>query len=194
VDPAFAWERAVCLTPRPFDAQDQLRKLFERRERADALVTKGGVKGKLEPEEKKEIRAEVTKAMNDQVFFPSKVMVAGPTIKFFVPALFLGGTARAEWAYAVAVSVCWINQGIDVAVAIGVKEAQEPGLYIMNVSPGLPSDRLGTQNEDPLLPPLLDIVVPPGRTQEKVLADDDPSTGRLVRIPGVVPAELAPTK
>lgn len=194
VDPAFAWEKAICLTPRPYAAQEQLKKVFEKRERASALVSKGGVKGTLGTDEKKEIRTEVRRAVDEQVFFPSKITVAGPSIRFFVPASFLGGPARADWAYAMAVSVCWINQGFDLAVAIGVKEAQEPGLYIMDVSPGLPSDRLGTQNEDPLLPPLLDIVVPPGMTQEKVLADDDPRAGRLVRIPGVVPAELAPAK
>lgn len=190
IDPAYAWEKAICLTPRPYDAKDQLRKIFEKKEKADALIASGGLKGSLEGDQKKEIRTEVTRAVDEQVFFPTKITIAGSTIRFFVPASFLGGAARADWAYAVAVSVCWVNQGFDLAVAVGARAAQEPGLYIMPVGSGLPADRLGTQNDDPLLPPLLDIVVPKGMSQEKVLADDNPVQQRLVRLPAVVPADL----
>jgi hypothetical protein len=59
-------------------------------------------------------------------------------------------------------------------------------LYILGVAPGSSwSDRFGGGDEDnPNQPPLIDIVVPPGKKQEDVLKD------KPVRLPGVVPRDL----
>jgi len=54
------------------------------------------------------------------------------------------------------------------------------------------SDRFGGgEDDDPLQPPLVDVIVPRGATQEKVLKDYSSKEGRLVRLPGVVPAQEA---
>jgi len=56
----------------------------------------------------------------------------------------------------------------------------------------------GGVEDDPLQPPLIDITVPPGKTQEQVLKDYDPryilTRNHPVQLPAVVPADLPPAK
>lgn len=192
VDPAHAWERAVCLTPLPLAAENALRRELSGRLRREAVETRTGG-GRLPDGKKAEIREEVTRQLAGSVFFPTRVEVRGRSIRFFVPDLFLGGPAKAEWAYVVAVSGADIQGRFDVGKLVGVKkdEAVEP-LFIMRAAPGPSEDAFGGADEDDPAPcPLVDIVVPPGTTQEKVLADYDAVRGRLVRLPAVVPADLA---
>lgn len=188
VAPANAWEKAICLTPRPFEAQEGLKRLLVRFARRDVKARTG----KVDPAEMKLTEAGISEDVDKKVFFPTRVRVVGPTVSFLVPITFLGGRARPTWSYVVVVSGADIIQKIDVPEMLGLSEPDPDSLMIMPVSYRNYVDRFATTRDDPLLPLIIDLIVPPGKKQEEILRDDDPKSGRLVRLPGVVPAEVKP--
>ncbi len=187
IDPASAWERAICLTPRPNEARVELKRIltgFAKRERR----SRGE---RTDSAQAKEVEIEVDRDVDTRVFFPNRIRVFGPSIRFFVPASFLGGTAKPTWSYVVAVSGADIYQELDIGAALKISPRDPDNLMILPIAPGSWSDRFGGGREDdPLQPPLVDIVVPAGRSQEAILKDDDPRANRPVRLPGIVPAEI----
>lgn len=187
IDPAFAWEKAVCLTPRPAAARDALKAILERDQKKEAKQREG----RVTTEDEKRIAAGVTRDLASDVFFPSLVWVTGNHVRFFVPASFLGGVAKDTWAYVVADSFADLQERVDVTSVLG-GNAKVPALMIVPVQPGRGPDFVGGGHEDDNLePPLIDIIVPPGTKQENVLKDYDLRSDRLVRLQGVVPAEVA---
>ena len=134
------------------------------------------------------LAGEIRTDVENRIFFPTRVNVFGRTIRFFVPGSFLGGEAKPSWSYTVAVSGADIFQRVDVLGALKITDPDPASLMILPVSPGTWSDRFGGGEDDDLLqPPLVDIIVPAGTTQEQVLKDYSPKEGRLARLPGVVP-------
>ncbi len=186
IDPAYAWEKAICLTPRPAVAANGLRSVLERQRRLELKKRQG----RVTDEDEKQIAAAVARDAASDVFFPTLVWVIGNRVRFLVPASFLGGVAKDTWAYVVADSVADLQTSVDVSAAVG-REPRLPALMIVPVAPGRGPDFLGGGAEDDTLqPPLLDIIVPPGVKQEEVLRDYDLRVDRPVKLPGVVPANL----
>jgi len=191
LDPANAWEKAICLTPRPSEARVALKRLLTRFASRDRKA-RGE---RIDTAQAKEIEVQIDHDTDSRVFFPTRIHVFGPTIRFFVPASFLGGIAKPTWSYVVAVSGADIYQEIDIGAALKITAATPDSLMILPIEPGNWSDRFGGgRDDDPLQPPLVDLIVPPGRSQEAILKDDDPGTKRPVRLPGVVPSAEASTR
>ena len=191
VDPAFAWEKAVCLTPLPGPAETVLRRSLTRQARKEAPA---GVGDRAARESgKAALKGEVARQITDSVFFPTRVEIRGRRVRFFVPDAFLGAAASADWAYVVAVSGADVAGRLDLGRLAGLKpDAGPEPLFIMRAAPGRSGDAFGGADEDDPAPcPFVDLLVPPGTTQEKVLSSFDPSSGRLVRLPAVVPAARA---
>jgi hypothetical protein len=135
------------------------------------------------------ISAGVSRDVASSVFFPTVVSVTGRSIRFFVPDAFLGGPAKDTWSYVVGVTGADVQLKVDVSAIMG-SEGASPGLMIIPILPGKGFDNFGTNREgDDLQPTLVDIIVPPGTTQEAVLKDYDLMGGRPVALPGVVPAD-----
>ena len=186
VDPANAWEKAICLTPRPSEARIALKRLLTRFASRDRKA-RGE---RIDTAQTKEIEIQIDRDTDSRVFFPTRIHVFGPTIRFFVPASFLGGIARPSWSYVVAISGADIEQEIDIGAALKITKPDPDALMILPIEPGSWADRFGGgRDDDPLQPPLVDIVVPPGRSQEAILKDEGPAANRPVRLPGVVPSE-----
>jgi glucodextranase-like protein len=186
VEPEFAWERVVCLAPGPHEAEELLRHVWldAAKEQLAAAMP--------HPDEAAQdsLARRVEADLRARVCFPTRIRVSGPRIQFFVPEQFLGGPARASWAYVVAVSGANLDQRLDVAAAVGLRKQAPASLMILPVSTGHPQDAFGgAQRGDSLLPPLVDILAPAGTRQESLLRDYDLRTGRPARLPGVVPAE-----
>ncbi len=182
---AHAWEKAICLTPRPYDAKDGLRAIFER----DARAQLRGEQGRVDASDRKEIATGAKAEIAEGVFFPTLIWVKGNKIDFFVPNSFLGTVASSKWAYVVAITGADINQKFDIGPALGIP-ATAANLMIIPAVAGKSKDYFGgSPEEDDLFTPLVDILVPKGMTQEKLLKDYDLRTGRPVALPGVVPAE-----
>ncbi|HNX48872.1 MAG TPA: glucodextranase DOMON-like domain-containing protein [Thermoanaerobaculaceae bacterium] len=186
IAPQDAWEKAICLTPRPFDARTQLKAMLEK----DAKKELRQSQGRVDSSDRKSIETGVARDVAESVFFPTLVWVSGTKINFFVPESFLGGPASPRWGYVVAVSGAKIEEKVDLEPALGVGKPDEPNLMVMQVVPGRSKEAFGGgQEDDDLQPPLVDITVPPGMTQEGILKDYDLRTGRFVELHAVVPAE-----
>ena len=188
VDPRYAWERVICLTPRPFDARSALKRILMR----NLQRTMKAEPGAVTPEEAAEVRSQIPAEVESHIFFPSRIRVSGYEISFFVPAEVLGGPARTDWAYTIVVSGSDIDLRFDFSNALSVLDAGRSGLMILPVQPGRPLDAFGGGTDgDDLMPPIVDMIVPPGGlTQERILSDYDPLRGRPAVVPAVVPADL----
>lgn len=182
---ANAWERAICLTPRPYEAQQRLERL---------LVVNGKQRlkeemGRVEQAAEDQLRVETRNHLASRYFFPSLVWVEGSKVRFFVPASFLGGAARPSWGYVVAVSFADIEERFDLMPS----NTEKGRLMILPVMSGRGATWVGGGVEDdPLQPPLIDILVPADRKQDAVLKDYDPrfilTRNQPVQLPAVVPA------
>ncbi len=182
IDPSSAWEKAICLTPRPFDARQAVGRMIAAYAWKDAKA-RGE---KLDAARRREILADVNRDIDKLIFFPTRIRVLGTKIGFLVPLSFLGGWAKPEWSYVVAVSGADILQKLDVGSLLNIGAEVPDSLFILAVAPGSTwTDRFGGGDEDnPNQPPLIDIIVPPGKKQEDVLKE------KPVRLPGVVPKDL----
>jgi hypothetical protein len=114
----------------------------------------------------------------------------GSKIRFFVPARFLGGSARDVWSYVAAVSGADIAQRVDLKTGISGSADFVKGLMIVPIAAAPSRERFGGGREnDELMPPLVDVLIGPGAPQEAVLKDYDRKAGRPVRLRGAVPSE-----
>ena len=191
IDPANAWEKVVCLTPLPEQAGTLIRRTYGEMERKESR-DKQSADGRLTSEQKGEIKKEVDRQVVDSVFFPKVVEVRGRVVRFFVPATFLGGPARADWGYVVGSSGADVTGRYDLVKLAGLKpDAPMDPLFIMRVAPGR-TDRTfgGADDDDPAPPALIDIIVPPGASQEKLLESGNFKTHALPKLPAVVPAKV----
>jgi hypothetical protein len=185
VDSAFAWERAVCLTPSPYEAQEKLKRIWFDAAKERLRKATPHLDAATEDSLRKAVAADVER----RVFFPTRIRVLGSRVRFLVPGSFLDGTARPLWGYVVAVSGADVFQRLDLGSTLGLKEKPPPTLMILPVKPARSSEAFGGGREnDTLEPPLVDILTPAGLEQEAELKDYDLRTGRPVRLQGVVPA------
>ena len=141
VDPANAWEKAICLTPRPNEARIALKRLLTRFASRDRKA-RGE---RIDTAQTKEIEVQIDHDTDSRVFFPTRIHVFGPTIRFFVPASFLGGIAKPSWSYVVAVSGADIYQEIDIGAALKITAASPDALMILPIEPGSWVDRFGAR-------------------------------------------------
>lgn len=183
VDPASAWEKAVVLTPLPDRAEAELKTLMTR-----SVIEAEGDDRERDPAKRRELRREIGLDLDQRVFFPVLTRVRGRTIRFFVPESFLGGPALPGWSYVVAVTGADIVQSFDVGASAGLSDAKRENLQAVPISPGRWKDRFGGGLADEALqPPLVDVIVPAGRSQEILLRDFRSGEDRPARLPGVVP-------
>jgi hypothetical protein len=186
--PESGWEKAVVLTPRPYEAREALRKQW----RQDALDVyekqKGPIGGKVEAE----LNAATEQELEARVFFPTLIQVKGRTVTFLVPDRFLGGHARADWGYAVAVTGSSIERRVSLGGMLGGDATANQRLMAMPIVPGVPSnDRFGGGRKgDASQSPVVDLLVPPGVAQEDVLGPSKPGWPAVV--PAGAPASVAP--
>ncbi|MBP7149129.1 MAG: hypothetical protein KBD01_16495 [Acidobacteria bacterium] len=189
IAPEYAWERAVALVPRPYQARDGLKTLEARREKRQLKESAG----RVTTAQSDEIKAQAARAVEGLFFFPTRIKVAGPKIRFFVPAEFLGGPARPDWAYVVLVTGADVEQKFDVMSALGVTKEPPPQLMVLPIGLGRFQDQFGGGREDDLdlQSPVVDMIVPAGTTQEQLLQRTDPVAGTFAQVPGIVPDKAA---
>jgi hypothetical protein len=188
IDPAFGWERVICLTPRPNEARAAVKRMMARTLKKEARQSRPHV----DPADDARIEAEVARDVERKVFFPTQIRVTGPTIRFWVPGEVLDGPARPTYGYAIAVSGADIAQKLNLGARLGLGDPEEDALMILPVGPTPSTERFGGGRDgDPAQPQVIDVVVPAGTTQKAVLGTYDARTGQLARLPGIVPAERA---
>ncbi len=184
IDPATAWEKAVCLTPRPDVAQVLLGRLLARDEKA--AVRKN--KPRVDPEDVKLAGQYAKENLAQQYFFPTRAQVNGHRVRFFVPNSFLGATPKPEWAYTVVVTAADVLGRLDATQLLGKAAAYDGGdLMLIPVGSSPTATQFGGREDDELQPPVIDVIVPEGQKQEDVLKDYDLRDGRMVKLTGVPP-------
>ncbi|HEX4953477.1 MAG TPA: glucodextranase DOMON-like domain-containing protein [Thermoanaerobaculia bacterium] len=192
IAPEFAWDRAICLTPRPNEARELLSKIV-----LGAMTEVQKAEGSGGTPEQDAAVAELKKSvpadLETRVYFPNRVRVRGNTVSFFVPDSFLGAPASPDWGYLLVVTAADIHQETGIGSVLGLREQQEARLMNLPISPGSWRERLGGGRENGALqPPVVDLLVPPGESQERLLRGWDAQDERPVVLPGVVPAEIKP--
>lgn len=172
-----AWEKAIVLTPRPYDARDMLRGQW----RQTALLERQRQQGSLGEAAQREVETAVERELATQVFFPTQVRVTGATVAFFVPDDFFGGAPRPEWGYALAVTGASLENKVNIAALFGKDSPQR--MMVLPIAPGDSKERFGGGRlGEPNQSPVVDLVVPEGVMQEQVLGPNAPPW------PAVVPA------
>jgi hypothetical protein len=180
IDPSTAWEKVISLTPDPQSARSELKRIVVRDERR-----RGEADGRRVVSD--ETKSELQTGVDDFVFFPTQVHVNGNTVTFFVPSSFLG-EPKSDWSYVVAVSGADVIQRLDQQNRImRIGDAGET-LMVLPVATGRPTDRFGGAVEhDDYMPPLVDVIVPAGEDQKKVLSNYDTNAERAAVLKGVKP-------
>lgn len=184
IDASHAWDQAVIVTPCPHQVRDALQRNM-RNQVAERAREAGDETGTLEAEYRSRVPGEVDR----RIFFPSRVRVRGTRMSVFVPDEFLGGPARDDWSYVVAVSGADLAQSTHVAARLGFGEATE-SLMVLPVGIGRSTTFFGGREEGQrYYPALVDILVPASVEQEKLLRSFDSSAERVATVVGVVPSE-----
>ena len=108
-----------------------------------------------------------------------------------VVAIVLSMTSRINVGL-LAVALAWV---IGTYVAGLKPDAPMDPLFIMRTAPGR-TDRTfgGADDDDPTPPALIDVIVPPGASQEKLLSDSNLKARTLPKLPAVVPAKVPAAK
>lgn len=188
IDPAHAWEKAICLTPEPNAARDQLRRLLLR-EATEKLDEARGEAPTSEERRarKRELRDDLRSSVDESVFFPLDIRVAANTIEFFVPASFMP-PASGDWSYVVVVSGADVIERFDTSASFTNLRDKKFALMILPVRSGRPLWMFGTDREQSAdwLPPVIDVILPAGVDQKAVLSDFD--ADEVPVVPGVVPS------
>jgi hypothetical protein len=150
IDPGFAWERAVILTPRPELMRQQLL-------------------GALEEQFPKRTRAEIEASVDQSVIFPTRIQVRGKSVSFFVPAGFFPGTNVKAWAATAFVTGALTVIPADFSLAgSNQKPLERLHLGVMQAAPGHPKDAFGYTGELPS--PVVDLLTATVEQQVQMLA------------------------
>jgi hypothetical protein len=175
--PGSAWEKAIVLTPRPYDARDMLRGQW----RHEAIQERQRQQGSLGEAAQREVEGAVERELATRVFFATHVRVTGATVEFFVPDDFFGGAPRPEWGYALAVTGASLENKVNIGALFGKDRPQ--GMMVLPIAPGDSKERFGGGRlGEPNQSPVVDLLVPEGVTQEQVLGPN------ALPWPAVVPA------
>ncbi|NJL29168.1 MAG: hypothetical protein HC897_15445 [Thermoanaerobaculia bacterium] len=184
-----AWDRAIVLTPRPHEARTALADMMLK---ALNKELRAGEYGQEEVEgEARALKQRLPDDLERRIFFPNQIRVRANKVSFFVPDSFFGKPVEATWSYVVVVSGADLIQSLDISAAFGLADTRQDHLMLLPISPGSWKDRFGGGREydEVLQPPLVDIVVPEGQRQERVLSDFSSRDERPVVLRGVVPAQ-----
>lgn len=186
VAPPDAWEKVIVLTPRPDVLRNSLERLRLREWKEDERRRRS-----VNRDEVKQERRRIREALQPLIYFPERVVVRGRTIDFYVPDAFFGGVpADAGWSYVVAVTGARIEQRFELG-GFGKYSRESFDGLVLPIVPGGDTEAFGGGEEnDPLQPPLVDVLVPKNapRTQEQILGYYNSYEQQPAQVPGVVPA------
>jgi len=187
VTPEFAWERVICLTPLPNEASARLRRLVVNSMKHTMMDES---EGRLDEEALQEFKDSVPGDIEEKAFFPTRVNVRNRAIEFTVPDSFLGGPADPNWGYVIVITAADTIQSIDISKAAYLGRKSRERFMALPVSPGTWQNRLGGGREgEAIQPPIMDMLVPTGASQEVLLDDYSTKQNRPARLPGIVPAQ-----
>jgi hypothetical protein len=160
IDPAYAWERAVILTPRPEMMRQQL---------LDVLTEQFPDRPKGEAEA----------SIDQTMFFPTRTRIRGKSIAFFVPAKFFGGSDGSDWAVTAFVTGALTSFSADLSLVPSTKKPLDRlELGVMQPGPGRPRATFGYAAPGRVVPsPIVDLLGASAEQQAWQLATKADLTG-----------------
>lgn len=160
IDPGYAWERAVVLTPRPESVRGQL---------LDAILG----------QDSKRSTREIEASVDQTIFFPTQVRVRGRAVAFFVPGKFLGASDGTDWAITAFVTAA--NNSNDLKMTFGKVESKptlaETDLGVLQPQLGRPRDAVGYGATGAKPSPIFDLLTRAADQQAALLGNNAPLTG-----------------
>lgn len=151
IDPAFAWERVVILTPRPEAMRSQLLDVMERQ---------------FPDRPKVETAANIDQAM----LFPTRVRVRNKSVIFLVPVRFIGESDAKDWAVTAFVTGAKTDIALSLPLLPSSKTPlEELDLGVMQPAIGQPRDTFGYVGG--VAPsPVVDLLLPAPSQQAQLLS------------------------
>ena len=157
IAPAYAWEKAVILTPRPELMRQQLLAAM-----AEQFPDRTS--------------AETEASVDQSMFFPTRIQVRGRSISFFVPAVFFAGSDGTDWAVTALVTGAITTIPSDLTLFPSAKTPLERlQLGVMQPVAGHPRDTFGYRGAVPS--PVVDMLDATPEQQMRQLASRDHLTG-----------------
>lgn len=159
IDPAYAWERAVILSPRPEAIRAQLLDVLTRQ---------------FPDHTAKEVEA----GIDQTIFFPTQTRVSGRTIAFLVPASFIGSSDGTDWAITAFVTAAQRASELKLSWGDGGKTSLDDlTLGVMQPQPGQPREAVGYGLETSKPSPIFDLLTRSAAQQKALLSSGAPLTG-----------------
>lgn len=158
IDPRFAWEQAVILTPRPELMRHQL---------IDVLAEQFPNR----------TAAEIEASVDESIIFPTRIKVHDKTVDFFVPAQFFTGGDGVNLAATAFVTGAITSVSADFSlVNSGAKPIDRLQLGVMQAMNGNSKESFGFSGRD-APSPVVDLLAASVEQQRKQLGDKDALTG-----------------
>jgi hypothetical protein len=158
IDPGYAWEKAVVLTPRPE---------LMRSEMLDALQ-------RQYPDRSTD---SLEASINQSIYFPTTVRVRGKTIAFFVPEAFFAGSAANDWAVTVMVTGAKpYTSASGGFLPTNKTPLEELDMGVLQPAAGRPRATFGYYGRGHAVP-LVDVLLPSQAQQTALLSGQMPLTG-----------------
>lgn len=152
IDPAYAWEKAVILTPRPELTRQQLLSAA-----AEQFPDQRNAEARVE----------------QSIYFPTRIRVRAKSIAFFVPASFFAGNEGTDWAVTALVTGAMTTIPADLSLLSKTRAPFERiDLAVMQPAKGLPKDTFGYDGTLPS--PVVDLL---GGTVEQQVRELTAMTG-----------------
>lgn len=152
---------------------------------ADGRTWKRAVVLTPQPGPTRSVVEEALHAGAAHVFFAEALQQRGRTLIVRVPVLALGGVPRRDWGYSVQVSGARWDRSFGLADRIsGTRALDAFTLPVVSVPEPY---AFGGAPEGNAHPRVLDVLLPPGVDQKKVLGSSDAKTGAWARVPFVYP-------
>jgi len=159
IDPGYAWERAVILSPRPESARAQLLDILSQQYPSHSI---------------KQIEA----GIDPTIIFPTQIKVQGRTVSFFVPASFIGNSDGKDWAITTFVTAAQRNSELKFSTKPGgVTPFNELNLGVMQPQVGHPRDAVGYGSGANKPSPIFDILSRSAAQQTAMLSSGAPLKG-----------------
>ena len=158
IDPAYAWERAVVLTPRPELARSELFDVLSRQF----------------PDRS---QSEAQASVNQAVYFPTEVRVHGKSIEFYVPGSFIGASDGSDWAVTAFVTGAKPYSALSLGLFPTSKTPLDQlDMGAMQPGPGRPEYTFGYETAAGASP-IVDALMPTVAQQIALVGNDEPLIG-----------------
>lgn len=158
IDPAYAWEKAVVLTPRPELMRSEMLGALQR-QYPDRST--GGLEASID----------------QAIYLPTTVRVRGKSIAFFVPNSFFGDDPASDWAITVMVTGAkpYTSAGGGF-LPTNKTPLEELDMGVLQPAAGRPRSTFGYYGRGQVTP-VVDILLPTQAQQAALLSGQSPLTG-----------------